>query len=216
VTIIPIYTFIHANTSPVAIVFAPTLNIPAPLIQLFLTDYPAIFGDEVEEEKMSPIKEMQAANSPSSSDGIRSPRHQMFSDLPTPAYNQSGFGQQAALPGFQPLAPAQSNRNTYAPRSQFGDSGFPAPPVYQAGGAGEFASLNALSAGGGEGVSKKNRRESSMMGMNFGVVNQRQTSRQTLRDTSSSRIPEAFESFASQQRAREATPERRFQQPPLF
>ena len=51
-----------------------------------------------------------------------------------------------------------------------------------------------------------------MMGMNYGLVNQRQASRQTLRDTSSSRIPESFESFAAQQRAREATPERRYQQ----
>jgi RalA-binding protein 1 len=191
------------------------LNIPAPLIQLFLTDYPAIFGEEVPEEKQSPIREMHAMAPPSASDAIRSPRHQMFSDLPTPAYNQSGFGQQAALPGFQPLAPmsSQPNRNTYAPRSQFGDSGFPAPPVYQTGGASEFASLNALSqAAPSEGVGKKSRRESSMMGTNYGLVNQRQTSRHTLRDTSSSRIPEAFESFAQQQRNREATPERRYQQ----
>lgn len=53
-----------------------------------------------------------------------------------------------------------------------------------------------------------------MMGMNYGLVNQRQASRQTLRDTSSSRISEAFESFATQQRGREATPERRYQQQP--
>jgi RalA-binding protein 1 len=192
------------------------LNIPAPLIQLFLTDYPAIFGDEVK-TKQSPIKEMQATSYNAPSDGIRSPRHQMFSDLPTPAYNQSAFNQQA-LSGFQPLAPSQSKRNTYAPPRQaqpLGDSGFPAPPVYQAGGAGEFASLNALSVPGGDAVGgKRNRRESSMIGMNYGLVNQRQTSRQTLRDTSSSRIPDSFESFAAQQRAREATPERRYQQHP--
>ncbi|KIW03338.1 uncharacterized protein PV09_05548 [Verruconis gallopava] len=203
------------NVRNVAIVFAPTLNIPAPLIQLFLTDYPNIFGDEVGEK--SPIKEMHATASAAPQESIRSPRHQMFSDLPTPAYNQNTFSQQG-LPGFQPLAASTNpNRNTYAPRQtqQFDGSGFPVPPMYQAGGAGEFSSLNALAVPGGDGAtgsSKKNRRESSMMGPNFGLVNQRQASRQTLRDTSSSRIPEAFESFAAQQRAREATPERRFQQ----
>jgi RalA-binding protein 1 len=202
--------------SSVAIVFAPTLNIPAPLIQLFLTDYPAIFGEGVE-EKHSPVKEMQATSHTASlSDGIRSPRHQMFSDLPTPGYNQHSFNQQA-IPGFQPLAP-QPNRNTYAPQRQgqgqpFGDNSFPAPPMYQTGGAGEFASLNALAVPGDDTVtSKRNKRESSMIGMNYGLANQRQSSRQTLRDTSGSRVPEAFESFAAQQRAREATPERRYQQ----
>ena len=135
----------------------------------------------------------------------------MFSDLPTPAYNQSNFNQQA-IPGFQPLA-AQSNRIAYAPQRQqaqsFGDSDFPAPPMYQANNPNEFASLNALSAGGGN---KQSRRESSMMGANHGLVNQRSMNRLTLRDTSSSRIPEQFQSFAAQQRAREATPERRYQQ----
>jgi RalA-binding protein 1 len=191
------------------------LNIPAPLIQLFLTDYPAIFAKEVPEDNQSPIKEMHATAPPPSSDSIRSPRHQMFSDLPTPAYNQSSFGQQAAIPGFQPLAAisSQPNRNTYVPRSQFGDSGFPVPPVYQAGGAGEFASLNALSqAAPSSDGGKKGMRESSMMGLNYGLVSQRQTSRQPSRDTSNGRIPEAFESFAQQQRGREATPERRYQQ----
>ena len=89
--------------------------------------------------------------------------------------------------------------------------------MYQTGGASEFASLNALSVPNSDAEGgKRNRRESSMMGMNYGLVNQRQASRQTLRDTSSSRIPEAFESYAAQQRAREATPERRYQQSQMY
>lgn len=208
-------SILPANMSSVAIVFAPTLNIPAPLIQLFLTDYPAIFGEGVEETH-SPIKEMQASSHAGAlSDGIRSPRHQMFSDLPTPGYNQHSFNQRA-IPGFQPL-PSQANRSTYAPPRQgqqsFGDNSFPAPPVYQAGGAGEFASLNALAVPGGDTVtSKRKKRESSMIGMNYGLANQRKPSRNTLRDTSSSRVPEALESYAAQQRARDATPEQRYQQ----
>lgn len=63
------------------------------------------------------------------------------------------------------------------------------------------------------GIGKKNRRESSMMGMNVGLMEKRQTSRQTLRDTSSSRVPEELSSFAQQQRARESTPERKQLQP---
>jgi hypothetical protein len=40
----------------VGIVFAPTLNIPAPLIAFFLTDYPDIFGSPIDEAS-SPIWE---------------------------------------------------------------------------------------------------------------------------------------------------------------
>src|SRR5690349_21199508 len=67
----------------VGIVFAPTLNIPAPLISFFLTDYPDIFGAPIDEAS-SPIHELRNNSSNLGDDAIRSPRRQMFSDLPTP------------------------------------------------------------------------------------------------------------------------------------
>jgi hypothetical protein len=82
----------------VGIVFAPTLNIPAPLISMFLTDYNTVFGDPVDESQ-SPLSD-QEEQQHQQADCIRSPRHQMYSDLPTPMFNPS---YQAVMPGFQPL-----------------------------------------------------------------------------------------------------------------
>jgi RalA-binding protein 1 len=86
----------------VGIVFAPTLNIPAPLISFFLTDYPDIFGTALDEAS-SPIHEIRNNTSYLGDDGLRSPRRQMFSDLPTPAYNQTSFPQHIDRPpqGYQ-------------------------------------------------------------------------------------------------------------------
>jgi RalA-binding protein 1 len=74
----------------VGIVFAPTLNIPAPLISFFLTDYPDIFGSPLDEAS-SPIHEIRTATQ--LGDELRSPRHQMFSDVGTPAYSETSFQQ---------------------------------------------------------------------------------------------------------------------------
>ncbi|KAF2794955.1 hypothetical protein K505DRAFT_240982 [Melanomma pulvis-pyrius CBS 109.77] len=74
----------------VGIVFAPTLNIPAPLISMFLTDFPDIFGAPLDEAS-SPIHEIHVSTPPLGDEAIRSPRRQMFSDLPTPAYNETSF-----------------------------------------------------------------------------------------------------------------------------
>ncbi|KZM21649.1 GTPase activator [Ascochyta rabiei] len=76
----------------VGIVFAPTLNIPAPLIAFFLTDHVDIFGSPLDEAS-SPIHEIRANATSLGDDAIRSPRRQMFSDLPTPAYNETSFPQ---------------------------------------------------------------------------------------------------------------------------
>lgn len=176
------------------------------MIQLFLTDFPGIFGEPIEEHK-SPIREI-TLSLPPQPDGIRSPRHQFHSDLPTPAYNQTGFGQQAT--GFQPLgASTNPNRNTYTPTRQ-PDTGHMAPPAFNLpqGGPDSYSSLNAPS----QPISKKGRRESSMMGVNLGVMNQRQTGRPTLRDTSNSRIPEQTSAYDEQQRDR-GSPERQRQAP---
>lgn len=78
----------------VGIVFAPTLNIPAPVFSMFLTDYDSIFGESPEYSIQT--VEMAAGRSLSPQD-IRSPRHQMFSDIPTPAYNQTSFRKQESI-----------------------------------------------------------------------------------------------------------------------
>lgn len=65
----------------VGIVFAPTLNMPAPVFSLFLTEYNSIFGDLTDNIKTAGLQ----VNPPILED-VRSPRHQVF---PTPAYNQA-------------------------------------------------------------------------------------------------------------------------------
>ncbi|KAL4783474.1 hypothetical protein BJX76DRAFT_252600 [Aspergillus varians] len=72
----------------VGIVFAPTLNIPAPVFSMFLTDFEEIFDDIPE----SSVKTVELVPDQSlTPEDIRSPRHQMFSDIPTPAHNQMTF-----------------------------------------------------------------------------------------------------------------------------
>lgn len=112
----------------VGIVFAPTLNIPAPLISFFLTDFPDIFGTALDEAS-SPIHEIRNNSSHLGDDAIRSPRRQMFSDLPTPAYNQTSFQRppyepQTQQPSFPrppyepPTQQASLQRAPYEPQTQ--------------------------------------------------------------------------------------------------
>lgn len=78
----------------VGIVFAPTLNIPAPVFSMFLTDFDSIFGEPAD-SSTQPV-EATAGRSLFPQD-IRSPRRQMFSDIPTPAYNQTSFRTQDTI-----------------------------------------------------------------------------------------------------------------------
>ncbi|KAK5140524.1 hypothetical protein LTR04_002957, partial [Oleoguttula sp. CCFEE 6159] len=78
------------NVRNVGIVFAPTLNIPAPLISMFLTEFNLIFGNAVDEAPPS-VNEITVTASPPTPEAIRSPRKQMFSDLPTPSYHKTQF-----------------------------------------------------------------------------------------------------------------------------
>jgi RalA-binding protein 1 len=163
----------------VGIVFAPTLNIPAPLISLFLSDYDFIFGDPIDEAS-SPIQEI-IITAPEASDAIRSPRRQMFSDLPTPAYNETSFQHppnsfpmsgNAAQPadydtGFIPLHPSYE------------------PPSYPQPMAGDgFGSLNGALQPGTSREIKQKRRESGMLLMNMGLGGQRKGSHPRLGDGS--------------------------------
>jgi RalA-binding protein 1 len=161
----------------VGIVFAPTLNIPAPLISFFLTDFADIFGAALDEAS-SPIHEIRSNASQLSDDAIRSPRRQMFSDLPTPAYNQTSFQhpydrqpqqyQSLAAPSYPPPQPPQQQQGY--------DAGFiPIRPSYDApsyeqayqGGEG-YGSLNGAVNTGTAKEQRQRRRESGMLLMNMG------------------------------------------------
>jgi RalA-binding protein 1 len=96
------------NVRNMGIVFSPTLNIPAPVFAMFLTDFDAIFG--AEPEAVAPTEDHTrtvelSVPSQLTPDDIRSPRRQMFSDLPTPAYNQTTFPQGPPPPGPPPQGP---------------------------------------------------------------------------------------------------------------
>lgn len=101
----------------VGIVFAPTLNIPAPVFSMFLTDYDSIFGD-TDKNFATTSKELTVDNS-LTPDDIRSPRHQMFSDIPTPSYHQTSF-----------RTPAGGNGPSDGPRTPYNTGFIPMQPSY--------------------------------------------------------------------------------------
>lgn len=72
-----------------SIVFSPTLNIPTPVILMFLSEFDTIFADC--KNGVSGPSDEAAVTQGLAADDIRSPRRQMFSELPTPAFNQSSF-----------------------------------------------------------------------------------------------------------------------------
>jgi RalA-binding protein 1 len=171
----------------VGIVFAPTLNIPAPLISFFLTDYADIFGTALDEAS-SPIHEIRANTSHLGDEAIRSPRRQMFSDLPTPAYNETTFQQhldrgppnrqENSTPNYPShRAPQQQQQGQYGGY----DSGFiPMKPSYDAPAyeqpyqsGGGYGSLNGAVHSGGAREQRQRRRESGMLLMNMGMGGQR-------------------------------------------
>jgi RalA-binding protein 1 len=173
----------------VGIVFAPTLNIPAPLISFFLTDFPDIFGTALDEAS-SPIHEIRGNASHLGDDAIRSPRRQMFSDLPTPAYNQTTFNQHydRQPQQYQSLAPAPSYPPPQPPQQQQAqnpgyESGFiPVRPSYDAPSyeqpyQGEgYGSLNGAVQSGNAREQRQRRRESGMLLMNMNMGGHRKGS----------------------------------------
>lgn len=159
----------------IGIVFSATLSIPVPVFSSFLTDFDLIFGEKFEEDMGPPSFEISVTQpSPLTPEDIRSPRRQLFSDIPTPSYNQDSFpkqmyqapsyGQVLHDPrvdndtGFIPLQPS------YEPPS----SNPPPPPQY-----GQIHQSSVHMPGpeysvmgrkpGVNGSAKARRRESSMM-----------------------------------------------------
>ncbi|KAJ5626025.1 hypothetical protein N7510_002334 [Penicillium lagena] len=160
----------------VGIVFAPTLNIPAPVFSMFLTDYDSIFGDL--SSGPGPSIELTVDETRTlSADDIRSPRHQMFSEIPTPSYNQTSFRGQS-----------EPNSAVEPPRAQLQDTGFiPMQPTYdqnayqqqmynqQAGGSAGFTSLNGMLVPNNPDdtrSARSKRRESSMLFMENSTYSQ--------------------------------------------
>ena len=74
----------------VGIVFSPTLNIPAPAVSLFLTEFDSIFSQQHEDE---PARGHQAPAHQQYSDEYdsRSPRHRPYADVQSPTHNQQSF-----------------------------------------------------------------------------------------------------------------------------
>ena len=154
----------------ISIVFSPTLNIPNPVFSMFLTEFDSIFGAVVEDVPTAQL-EMRAGKALTPED-IRSPRRQIFSDIPTPSYNQDSFSAKAGeMPpsyvqsfndsrldndtGFIPLQPAYEHT---APQSQL-DSYSLSGPEY-----GVARPRNLVTGG----AAKARRRESSMLSMGMG------------------------------------------------
>lgn len=121
----------------VGIVFSPTLNIPAPVISAFLTDFDAIFAAEPEKITGQVVAAAIEVRAPSSlqPEDIRSPRRQLFSDIPTPSFSHDTFSNGNALgvtyedvmqqshkelgTGFIPLQPSYNpNVQASSPNSQ--------------------------------------------------------------------------------------------------
>ena len=159
----------------VCIVFSATLSIPVPVFSSFLTDFDLIFGDKFEEDMGPPSFEISVTQpSPLTPEDIRSPRRQLFSDIPTPSYNQDSFPKQMyQVPTHGPVPPDSRYGNdigfiplhpSYEPPS----SNPPPPPQY-----GQIHQGSVHMPGpeygvmgrkpGVNGAAKARRRESSMM-----------------------------------------------------
>jgi RalA-binding protein 1 len=153
----------------VGIVFSPTLNIPAPVFAVFLTDFATVFGKQAVQHQHTP----SADSDELSPEDIRSPRRQMFSDLPTPAYNQSfsrdpndrgmhaAPGNLVADTGFTPVQQSYNAIN-HGPQTNGRQQQLP-HLVQQSSQNAEYGSLNRMLAPDNAISAKAKRRESSMI-----------------------------------------------------
>ena len=163
--------------------FSPTLNLPGPLISLFVEEQRRIFGPVIVPGEYGTAQHMAARQAAPSSTDLRSPRKQMFSDLPTPAYNQTQFqshdgANQQDDTGFTPLHPTYA---AYQMAPQ-GDGGYGSlndalrsPTVYGTTGTGEPTPRDA----------KARRRESGMLLVNNMMGPTKKNSMTRLREDSS-------------------------------
>ena len=130
-----------------------------------MEDQYAIFGPPLDDAE-SPIAAQEISIPSAPPTDLRSPRKQMFTDLPTPAYNQTTFQQSYGGPhsddtGMIPMHPTYAN---YQMPSQ-GEGGFgslndvlKSPTVYSTAANGVPSSRE----------TKAKRRESGMLGFGLG------------------------------------------------
>lgn len=181
----------------VCIVFSPTLNINAPVFSTFLTEFDAIFSKEFE-DAATPAFEISVTE-PLTPEDIRSPRRQMFSDIPTPSYKQDSFPksinhgpsyEQVAHDsrvehdtGFIPMQPSYEPPTSNPPPQSQGRQGSVTMPGPEYGVISRNPGVNS--------AAKARRRESSMILMSGnGIAGQRKTSVPALRTDSGTQSPE--------------------------
>ena len=174
----------------VGIVFSPTLNIPAPVFAMFLNEFDAIFGEEPEDRSMTPPE--VSITEPLTPEDIRSPRRQMFSDIPTPTYTQESFPH---LQQHKPLQPAYEQQFPQGSDADHDTGMIPIQPSYETSISFQPSSNTATQPGAGYGVTarkpsadsaaKARRRESSMLLMST----QRKSSLPLLRGNTGRPIP---------------------------
>ncbi|KAF2166571.1 hypothetical protein M409DRAFT_66589 [Zasmidium cellare ATCC 36951] len=161
------------------VVFSPTLNLPGPLISLFIEEQHRIFSSPLDSAEAPQSPRDARPNTSASSTDLRSPRKQMFSDLPTPSYNQTQFqsmgGHHAEDTGMIPMHPSYS---TYQMAPQ-GDGGYGSlndvlrsPTVYGMTGTGAPTPRDI----------KASRRESGMLAVNSIMGPTKKSSASKLRD----------------------------------
>ena len=160
-----------------AIVFSPTLNLQVPIITMFLTEFDSIF-----DQSPSPGAPVQTVGGQTlAPDDIRSPRRQLFTDLPTPAYSQTAFPNgvphsafpptprsaqmvnQAQEMGLHPLPP--SSRTHLSPMPPSASSNFARQTMQPTSSNAAYGSLNHMLAPSDGRNEKSKRRESSMIYM---------------------------------------------------
>ncbi|KAL9105128.1 MAG: hypothetical protein Q9163_000046 [Psora crenata] len=173
------------DTRNIGIVFSPTLNIPTPVILMFINEFESIFGAPSDDANVEAV-EVHASQKLAPED-IRSPRQQMFSSIPTPSHHQTSFGGTLQGPrqhsmtnglpaekdiGFVPLQPAYENTPMSMPDQQTQEpgTGTLSGPEYG------VARPRNLAPGSS---AKQSRRESSMLLMGVG---QRKGSFSMMRD----------------------------------
>lgn len=158
------------------IVFSPTVNIPTPVFNLFLSEYQAVFDDRTTPEPtQQTTMRIPVGLSP---EDVRSPRHQMFSDIPTPAYNQTNFNQNAIDPptkshqasgsgefGFIPVHPAYENGQYVSDpqEARFQAYNPPNEESHPPEGEEQYGSLNRILIPQGATSDKRRKRESAML-----------------------------------------------------
>ena len=160
-----------------AIVFSPTLNLQVPIITMFLTEFDAIFDQTPTAGGPVRPADTQAA----APDDIRSPRRQLFTELPTPAYSQTHFSHSIPHSAFPPTPksaqmPHQGHETGFAPLPQTSKSHLSPYPASSANIARQtmqhipnneaaYGSLNRMMAPTDAQNDRARRRESSMLFM---------------------------------------------------